>query len=210
MLKKTLLTPKIIKNLKSNNNKFGWSSNKDQGIVLENKNLGIQIYYYGLFNEKGDFSYDTIGINERKGNSVVVIIDQNKNLGLLKEYRPIPDKEFISCVRGFSNEGENAIKTAIRELQEEVGDLEIVSNISLGEVYHNTTFFQTPVQVFLVNVISRRTKLSVNNHEMILNFHFYKPNEVLNLINSNKIKCQITLSALMLYFSSNILKINIK
>ena len=209
MVKKVLLTQSKFRELYSEfKDNFGWRSHIDKGIVLENSSLGTSIRYYGLCSQDDKLLYDTIAIREREGNSVVIITNQNGEIGLLYEYRPIPDKYFHSCVRGFANEKETGVMTAIREMFEEAGNFDIIKTKSLGLIYQNTTFFEVPINVFLIEVTYFEKKETVNNklkknqnEEMIESFHFYNTVEVLNMIRLNTIQCQITLSALMLFFS---------
>lgn len=208
-MKKVFLTQSKFRELflKFKDN-FSWKSHIERGIVFENSNLGTSILYYGICNKEDKLLYDTIAIREREGNSVVIILNQTGEIGLLYEYRPIPDKYFYSCVRGFANEKETGVMTAVREMFEEAGNFDIVNTKSLGQIYQNTTFFEVPINVFLIEVTYFEKKGNVNNklkknqnEEMIESFQFYNTEEVLNMIRLNKIQCQITLSALMLFFS---------
>lgn len=183
---------------------FNWKSDKDKGVVFENRKLGISIRYYAICDEKKRVAYDTIGIRERSGNSVVVVVNEEGRIGLLHEYRPMPDKRFIACVRGFADRKEGGLKTALREFLEETERLKVVKTSKLGKVYQNTTFFEVPINVFLLEVRSSSDAdngIRKDDHEQILRMEFYEESELLRMIRSNKIQCQMTLAALMLYFS---------
>lgn len=185
--------------------KFDWETDFENGIIIRNKKLGLNINYYAVFDENDKFSYDTFGIEERDGNTVAVVLNQYNELCLLKEHRFMPDKYFLSCPRGFSDfKNEKRLDVALREVREEVGEFEVIEIIDLGSIYQNTTFFLKPIGVVLIKLKINRD-IEIDFHQMsedIEKVIFYKPEDVMKMIRDGKIECVITLGALVKYFSS--------
>ena len=184
--------------------KFGWKSDIDRGIIIKNTKIGINIYQYAVFDEDDNFEYDTFGIVEREGNCVSVVLNQENEICLLKEYRFMPDKYFLSCPRGFSDfQDEERLDCALREVREEIGDFGIVETVDLGNLYQNTTFFLKPIGVKVVRIdVSKKIEISKDQQsEDIIDVAFYKPEVIKKMINGGKIECLITLGALLKYFS---------
>ncbi|AGB50001.1 hypothetical protein Metho_1819 [Methanomethylovorans hollandica DSM 15978] len=183
---------------------FGWKSDISNGIVFQNSNLGVTLYYFAVLNEHNSFEYDTFGIEERAHNCVSVVVNQDGNIGLLKEYRFMPERYFISCPRGFADsDEENRVKCSLREIEEEIGEYQLIESIDLGDLYQNTTFFITPIGVRLVKInISETKKLTeLQKAEDINGVSFYSIEDTKNMIRNGKIVCGITLAALAKYFS---------
>jgi len=183
---------------------FGWESDVDKGILIKNAQMGVNIYHYAVFDTNNNFKYDTIGIGERDGNCVSVVLNQENEICLLKEYRFMPDKYFLSCPRGFSDsQSEKRIDCALREVKEEVGDFRIIDTVDLGNLYQNTTFFLMPIGVNVVRIdVNKNIEISKDQQsEDIIEVTFYKPEVIKKMINDGKIECLITLGALLKYFS---------
>lgn len=182
----------------------GWRSDVAKGILVKNAQMGVNIYHYAVFDTNNNFRYDTIGIEERDGNCVSVVLNQENEICLLKEYRFMPDKYFLSCPRGFSDsQNEKRIDCALREVREEVGDFRIIDTVDLGDLYQNTTFFVKPIGVEVVKIeIDKKIEINEDQQsEDIIAVAFYKPDIIKRMINEGKIECLITLGALLKYFS---------
>lgn len=204
MKNKVLLDLRVKKELERQNKSatFDWKSDLDNGLVFGNKKMGSSLKYYAIVNEDNIFQYDTFGIEEREGNCVSVVLNQNDEICLLKEYRFMPEKYFLSCPRGFSEISEDRLQCSLREVAEEVGDFEVIETIDLGQLYQNTTFFITPIGVKLVKIKVSDVEIGKNQEtEDICGIGFYEPNIVKNMIKEEKIECLITLGALMRYFA---------
>ena len=183
---------------------FGWESDVDKGILVKNTQMGVNIYHYAVFDINNNFKYDTIGIGEREGNCVSVVLNQNKEICLLKEHRFMPDKYFLSCPRGFADyQDEKRLDTALREVKEEVGDFKIIETVDLGNLYQNTTFFLKPIGVEIVKIeINKNIQINKDQRsEDIIDVVFYKPEIIKKMIKEEKIECLITLGALLKYFA---------
>lgn len=205
MKKKVILDFETKQKLLSQNKsiRFDWESDVDKGILFKNQKMGVNLYYYAVLDEDNNFEYDTFGIEEREGNSVSVVVNQKNEICLLKEYRFMPDKYFLSCPRGFADfQAEKRLDTALREVIQEVGEFKIIETVDLGNFYQNTTFFLNSIGVILVKLEIEK-KIEVNEQqrsEDIEAVAFYPPEIVKNMIKEGKIECLITLGALSKYF----------
>jgi hypothetical protein len=198
-----------IGNLKKeivNNNdglSFDWVSGEpDSNIVIKNESLNVKVERFIISDTQKNNRYDTIGISESRNNAVVLLVNQFSEIGLIWEWRPLPEKWFWACVRGFSDFADkNNTDTAKRELIEEIGNCEIVSSKKIGLLYQNTTFYENPVGLVLVNVRTKEiTSYQLSQDEGILDFQFFNKEEILEMIKNERIEDTFTLSALMKYF----------
>ncbi len=206
MKKKAILDIKAKQKLLSQGNsiRFDWDSNTNEGIVLRNEKLGVTLYHYAVLDENDNFKYDTFGIEEREGNCISIVLNQKNEICLLKEYRFMPGKYFLSCPRGFSDfQNEKRIDCALREVKEEVGDFKIIEIIDLGVLYQNTTFFMKQIGVILLKIeINKNIEINKSQEsEDIKGVEFFKPEAVQKMIKEGKIECLMTLGALSKYFS---------
>lgn len=205
MKQKLLLDSEIKQKLLSQNKSiiFDWKGDIDKGIIFKNNKIGIKLYYYAIINKGNKFLYDTFGIEERENNCVSVVLSQKNEICLLKEYRFMPDKYFLSCPRGISDfNNESSIDCALREVREEVGDFRIIETEDLGNLYQNTTFFLNPISVKMVKIeIDKSIEINENQQsEDIISVDFYKQESIKKMIAEGKIECLITLGALLKYF----------
>lgn len=181
---------------------FEWQSGDPaSNVVLENKKMGIKFCRYFITRPNGEVLYDTIGIVEPQGGSIVVIKNTNDELGLIHEWRPIPEKWFWACVRGFGDPDDlGALATAKREIIEEIGNCEIVRELDLGEIYQNTTFYEKPAKVILLIVKDLDEKVS--GDEGIEKIKFFSKREIIDMIKDGEIEDTFTLSALAKVFAA--------
>lgn len=206
MKKKVILDAKAKQKLLSQGNpiRLDWESNTNEGIIIRNKKLGVTLCHYAVLDENNNFKYDTFGIEERESNCISIVLNQKKEICLLKEYRFMPGKYFLSCPRGFSeSKNEKRLDCALREVKEEVGDFKIIEIVDLGDLYQNTTFFIRPIGVILIKLeINKKIETSKSQEsEDIKGVEFFKPEEVQKMIKEGKIECLMTLGALSKYFS---------
>jgi ADP-ribose pyrophosphatase len=184
---------------KPSNNRFSqdWKyGSENDNVILFNEKIDTKIYRYHIVDDD-KFLYECIGINENINNALAILIDENGSVGLIYEWRPIPNKFFWSCVRGFGEKSDNDYHATIkREILEETG-LEIVKSKYECSIYQNTSFYENPINIFRVFVKNRNQKLE--KEEGIIKLKFFKREEIVNMIKNREITCQMTLSALALY-----------
>lgn len=178
--------------------RFGESNTN---VILENVEMNIKLSRYLIASRNGEILYDTFAIRESRNNTVILVRNQENEIGLIWEWRPIPEKWFWACPRGFGDPNdEDNIATAKREMIEEIGNCQIVESKRIGDLYQNTAFFENPVGLVLVDVEEVETQ--VRQEEGVMDFKFYSKEELLKMIREDKIEDTFTLSAIMKYFSS--------
>lgn len=139
--------PIIKKEIANNVQHFNWEfGNINSNVILENAKLNVKLLRYIVTSADDEFLYDAFSIRESKNNTVVLIRNQENEVGLVWEWRPIPEKWFWACPRGFADPNdEDNLATAKREMIEEVGHCKIINSKKIGLLYQNTTFFENPV-----------------------------------------------------------------
>jgi hypothetical protein len=181
---------------------FAWQLGEpDTNVILEHKGLNVQLLRYLIKSPDSDVLYDGFAIKEAPNNTVTVIRNQSKELCLVYEWRPIPEKWFWACVRGFADPNdEDNIAAGKREMIEEIGHCTIINHRKLGALYQNTTFYENPVGLVLLEVelIDQQT----SHEEGIVDFKFFTKEEIMTMIHEDKIEDTFTLSALMKYFAA--------
>ena len=122
--------PIIKKTVANNHQFFNWQyGESNSNIILENSKLNVKLLRYIVSSADGKFLYDAFSIKEPANNTVVLVRNQDNEIGLVWEWRPIPEKWFWACPRGFGNpEDEDNIATAKREMIEEIGNCEIIDS----------------------------------------------------------------------------------
>lgn len=193
--------PIIKKEIANNETDFDWRyGESNSNIILENSKLNVKLLRYIVTSANGEFLYDAFSIRESKNNTVVLVRNQKNEIGLVWEWRPIPEKWFWACPRGFADPNdEDNLATAKREMIEEIGNCKVVESKKIGSLYSNTTFFENPVGLALLDVEEVETQVS--QEEGIVDFKFYSKEEILKMIREDKVEDTFTLSALMRYFA---------
>lgn len=193
--------PIIKKEIANNKMSFAWQLGKDNtNIILENNELDVRLLRYIITSADGKVLFDTFSIKESKKNTVTVIRNQRYEIGLVWEWRPIPAKWFWACVRGFGDPSdEDNVGTAKREMIEEIGNCKVVDSKKIGSLYQNTTFYENPVGLVLVDV--EEVEMQVRQEEGVMDFRFFTKGQILTMIREDKIEDTFTLSALMKYFA---------
>lgn len=189
------------KEIANNQGQFDWRYGEtNSNVILENSKLNVQLLRYIVMSADGDYLYDAFSIRESKNNSVILVRNQEHEIGLIWEWRPIPEKWFWACPRGFGDpEDEDNIATAKREMLEEIGNFKVKNTRKLGSLFQNTTFYENPVGLVLLDVEEVDAKIS--REEGIMDFKFYSKEELIEMIRGDKIEDTFTLSAIMRYFA---------
>jgi hypothetical protein len=192
---------KEIANDATDSMQLDWRYGGDKtNVVVENPNIGVSFLRYMITSPNDEFLYDIVAIKESRNNSVIVVRNSQKQLGLVWEWRPIPAKWFWACPRGFGDpEDKDNITTAKREMIEEIGNCKIVNSQKIGSLYENTAFFENPVGLVLFDVEEVETQ--VNQEEGIMDFKFFTKEQLMEMIREDKIEDTFTLSAIMKYFA---------
>jgi hypothetical protein len=194
-------TPSQKKTIKNNEKfPFSWKTgNLNTNIILEHEKLNVQLLRYLVTSATGEIMYDGLAIKESPNNAVTVIRNQDKEIGLIWEWRPIPAKWFWACVRGYSDpKDQGSLAVGKRELIEEIGDCRIINAKRIGSIYQNTAYFENPTSLVLLDVEINSIKLS--HEEGITDFNFFSKDIIFEMIRENTIEDTFTLSALLKYF----------
>lgn len=184
----------------NNKNDFDWKYGKNgTNVILENRKLNVQILRYYITSPNGEILYDTISIKEPKTNSVTIIINEQNDIGLVKEWRPIPGNWFWACVRGFGNpDDEDNLSTAKREMIEEIGNCKIINSKEIGVFYQNTTFYENPVGIVLLKI----EKATIERDKLengIVEFRFFDNQDIKKMISNGDVNDLFSIGALARY-----------
>lgn len=135
--------------------------------------------------------------------AVILILEDNKNFILVKNYRKAIDKIVIELPRGYGEDNETSLDTAIRESLEETGYKLCKENIiKLGSVNPNSAILSSEIDIYFANV-SQKDKIKDSDLEVIDIIKINK-NSINELIRNGKIKDSFSLSALSLYKLKNL------
>jgi 8-oxo-dGTP pyrophosphatase MutT (NUDIX family) len=171
----------------------------------------IEVYsnYYGtLFDDRVVAPNGTKGRYLRwhwAANGIVVIPSDGEAIALTRNYRYPIGGESLEFPRGAGGELEKIETAAARELKEETG-LQISSIENLGEIFPETGIIENPMKVVLARVDSR--KRDSPNHEAMESISkdllWLRPSELNEYIKNGKIRCGISLAALLLLQNAKI------
>lgn len=177
----------------------------------------VEVYsnYYGtLFDDRVVAPNGTKGRYLRwhwAANGIVVIPFDGEAIALTRNYRYPIGGESLEFPRGAGGQLERVEMAAARELKEETG-LQTSSVQSLGEIFPETGIIENPMQVVLARVSSR--KQDASDHETMESISkdliWLRPSELGEYIQSGKIRCGISMAALLLLQNTKILRIDSK
>ena len=135
--------------------------------------------------------------------AVILILEDNKNFILVKNYRKAIDKIVIELPRGYGEENETSLNTALRESLEETGYKINKENITkLGSVNPNSAILSSEIDIYFAKV-SQRDKIKDSDSEVIDIVKINK-NSIKKLILNGEIKDSFSLTAISLYELNNL------
>ena len=197
-------TQQLKKAINNNQGPFDWVIGKPEtNVIVQSRKIGVEVLRYSMIEKTRDPNkdktlYDTIVIKEPPNNTVTIIRNETGEIGLIHEWRPVPERWFWACIRGFGDPDDiDAVDTAKRETIEEIGDCKIIKSQTLGVMYPNTTFYIYPIHVILLDV--EVLKLDTSSIEGIDEFRYFNEDEIRTMIRENKINDQMTVCALAMY-----------
>lgn len=135
--------------------------------------------------------------------AVILILEDNKNFILVKNYRKAIDKIVIELPRGYGEDNETSLDTALRESLEETGYRINKRNITkLGSVNPNSAILSSEIDIYFANV-SKEDKIKDSDSEVIDIVKINKTN-IKQLILNGEIKDSFSLTAICLYELNNL------
>lgn len=148
---------------------------------------------------KGKYS-----VVERPPVNFIIALDQEESIFFIKEYRYPIKKTILQLPAGTTDNKDNFISSAKKELFEETG-IKAKNWNKLGKFYIGPGHENIYANVFLATKLdlSQINRLAKTRDELILKVVKLSITKIKHLINSGKIECGITLAALNLYFLKN-------
>jgi ADP-ribose pyrophosphatase len=136
--------------------------------------------------------------NNSNNGAVILILEDDKNFILVKNYRKAINKVVIELPRGYGEDTESSLDTAIRESLEETGYKIKKENISkLGSVNPNSAILSSEIDIYFARV-SQSDKVKTPDSEIIDIVKINKT-RIKALILNGEIKDSFSLTALSLY-----------
>jgi len=141
--------------------------------------------------------------NNSNNGAVILILEDNKNFILVKNYRKAIDKIVIELPRGYGENNESSLDTALRESLEETGYKISKNNITkLGSINPNSAILSSEIDIYFANVTTK-DKIKDSDLEVIDIIKINK-NNIKQMILKGKIKDAFSLSAISLYEIKNL------
>ncbi len=160
------------------------------------------VYKNPWFNVIKDDNWHYIVEKNSNNGAVILILKDNKKFILVKNYRKAIDSIVTELPRGYGENGEDSLATAIRESFEETGYLIPQQNLKkIGSINPNSAILSSCVDIYLANVTLSDLKKGHDN-EVIEVIEIDK-NKIMNTISDGLIKDAFSLSAISLYIAQN-------
>ncbi|MGJ0344873.1 NUDIX hydrolase [Aliarcobacter cryaerophilus] len=130
--------------------------------------------------------------------AVILILEDNENFILVKNYRKAINKVVLELARGYGEDHETSLDTAIREAFEETGYKIKRYNIKkLGSVNPNSAILSSEIDIYFAKV-SNNDRIK-NPDSEVMGIVKINKNNIKKLILDGEIKDSFSLSALHLY-----------
>ncbi len=156
--------------------------------------MGILNTYDIVLKDKGEFRYPKAILNKEFGGASVLPVDKEGNVYLEIQYRFPLREVIIELPAGRSNEGENFLECAKRELREETGCI-TEKIIAQPEIYAQPEFTNERLGSFLALECKQTEEQELDSDETVCVFKL--PYEVaVELVKNNMIKDERTIVAL--------------
>lgn len=183
------------------------------GNRFQKNNPVVQVYDAAI---NSSFNYKQPIIFWKPGVSVLLTNQENK-IGLIKIWRHAPLKEnrpnlfpvfpdnldlgdyFIETIRGgVEKEDSDPIESGLREALEEINlkKTAVIETNYLQKIIPNTAIDVSSMDIVHVKINSQKLKVKLQKEESIASFKFYSKEELVKMIQENKIRCSITLSTI--------------
>jgi len=130
--------------------------------------------------------------------AVVLILEDDKYFIFVESYRKPLDEVVVEVPRGYGEEGESSLESALREAYEETGyEIDRKDIIKLGTVHPNSGILSSELDIYFANVASEsKTK---GSDDEVIGIVKVDKDEVDEMIANGKIKDSFSLAAFSFY-----------
>lgn len=178
----------ILKEIEINGDKYGICYESPYNLLVVDPIL---------HNNTTVFPYERI-LSPKDNDSVVIIPQYKDKLLLLKQFRH-SIRDFQLCFpRGYAEDNETPVMSAVRELREEIGIESLCRPMCIGEIYADSGLAGNKVSVYIIELDSY-TEDSTLVTEGIEKINAVTREELEILIKNGEISDGFTLSAYTLY-----------
>jgi ADP-ribose pyrophosphatase len=174
-------------------------------VYTEPENKWLKLYFDIVrFHDGRTGRYNRV-IEGGTGLGVVVIPKrEDGKIGLVRIYRyPIARWQW-ELPRGFAEEGASTEDDARRELLEESG-FEAKRLLKVGELFPNSGVLSTRIEVFIAEELVAKTSFNLDSKDSISKLRFFSREELDALVIKGELTDGITLSALYIAKSRNLI-----
>lgn len=145
-------------------------------------------YYKVLLDEK------SINIKNKKSGVVIIPITNKNEVLIIESYRKNIYKNVFELPRGFCEDGETYIESAIRELKEET-NCDAKRFLELGEIYPDSGLTDSCIKLVLADEISIEN-IKLEEKERIISYKLLDIYKVKELINNYEINDAFTIAGI--------------
>jgi ADP-ribose pyrophosphatase len=140
-------------------------------------------------------------VNSNNG-AVILLLRDNEKFIFIKTYRKAIDSIVIELPRGYGNNKEDSISTAIRESFEETGYKIQKENIKkIGSINPNSAILSSTVDIFFAKVST--LDLKKKHDDEVIEIIEIDKHQIMSAVLSGKIQDAFSLSAISLYTAQN-------
>lgn len=133
---------------------------------------------------------------EHKGAAAAVAVNEDGRILMVRQYRNSIERETLEIPAGGLNPGEDPMKAALRELEEETG-FKAANGEKLFELYTTVAFSNEKIYIYKATGLTR-SKQHLDEDEFV-NVESYTLDELLLMIKNGTIQDAKTISAILFY-----------
>lgn len=160
------------------------------------------VYKNPWFSVVKDNKWHYIVEKNSNNGAVILILKDNKKFIFVKNYRRAIDSVVIELPRGYGENSEDSLSTAIRESYEETGYQIAQQNLKkIGSINPNSAILTSCIDIYLAHVTLSDLKKKHDNE--VIELVEIDINEIMDMISTGLVKDAFSLSAISLYLSQN-------
>ncbi len=135
--------------------------------------------------------------------AVILMLEDNENFIFVKNHRKAIGKTVIELPRGYGEDNESSVDTAVREAYEETGyKIDKTKIVKLGTVNPNSAILSSNIDIYFAYV-SKKDKIKDLDSEVLAIVKIRK-DDVHHYINDGRLQDSFSLSAISLYNAKNL------